>query len=138
MHALIIEDQFLIAAQIEDVLRSMGYMSFDTVDTEVKAILAAEERCPDIITADQRITDGCGVEAVRAICIARSIPVVFVTSYPDEVRRLAPNAIVMGKPFGDRKLRDAVGQAVLRMNPTQPVASGDELRDVGSGAMRRL
>lgn len=123
MHALIIEDQFLVAAQIEDVLRSLGYTSFDTVDTEVNAILAAEQRCPDLIAADQRIAEGTGVEAVRAICIARPIPVVFISSYPAEVRRLAPNAVLIGKPFGERKFRDAVTEAILRVKPAQSMAS---------------
>ena len=111
MHALIIEDQFLVAAQIEDVLRDLGFTSFDMVDTEVKAILAAEQRCPDLITADQRIAVGTGVESVRAICIARAIPVVFISSYPDEVSRLAPDDVLIGKPFGESTLRDAVARA---------------------------
>ena len=113
MHALIIEDMFLEAAFIEDVLRTLGYTSFDIVDREEDAIRAAEERCPDLITVDQRITEGSGVNAVRAICATRAIPVVFISEYRAEVLRLAPDAVIIGKPFGERSLRDAVEQAIL-------------------------
>lgn len=113
MHALIIEDMFLEAAVIEDVLRTLGYTSFDIVDREEDAIRAAEVRCPDLITADQRIREGSGVSAVRLICATRAIPVVFISEYRAEVLRLAPDAVIIGKPFGERTLRDAVEQAIL-------------------------
>ncbi|HEX8533819.1 MAG TPA: response regulator [Allosphingosinicella sp.] len=71
MHALIIEDQFLIAALIEEELRELGYSSFDVVDRELSAVAAAERKCPDLITADERLTDGSGVEAVQKICVTK-------------------------------------------------------------------
>jgi two-component system, response regulator PdtaR len=111
MHALIIEDQFLIAALIEEVLASLGYTSLDVVGGEAEAIRAAAARCPDLIIVDQRLADGSGVEAVRIICADRPIPVVFVSEYGDEVRALAPEAVVIGKPFNDRMMRAAVGRA---------------------------
>jgi two-component system, response regulator PdtaR len=113
MHALIIEDQFLVAAFIEDVLRGIGYTSFDIVDREDDAIRAAEERCPDLITADHRITSGSGVQAVRVICARRAIPVVFISAFRSEVRKLVPGAVLIGKPFVELTLRDAVEQAIL-------------------------
>jgi DNA-binding response OmpR family regulator len=111
MHALIIEDQFLVAALIEDVLSGFGYTSFDAVDGEAAAIRAAEVRRPDLITVDHRISEGSGVGAVRAICAAAAVPVVFISEYGDEVRALAPDAVLIGKPFNDRMLADAVAQA---------------------------
>ncbi|HMG45885.1 MAG TPA: response regulator [Allosphingosinicella sp.] len=111
MHALIIEDQFLIAALIEDVLSGFGYTSFDVVDGESEAIRAAAARCPDLITADQRLAEGGGVEAVRIICAERDIPVVFISEYGDQVRALAPEAVLIGKPFNERIMRAAVDQA---------------------------
>jgi CheY-like chemotaxis protein len=112
MHALIIEDQFLVAALIEDVLRELGYTSFDLVDTEAEAIQAARERCPDLIIADERLSEGSGVKAVRVICADRSIPVVFITEYRTEVHREVPDAVLVGKPFGARALCEAVERSV--------------------------
>lgn len=111
MHVLIIEDQFLIAALIEDVLLGLGYHSFDAVDGEAEAIRAAGARRPDLITADQRLAQGSGVGAVRAICATRAIPVVFISEYGDEVRGLIPDAVLLGKPFNERMMRGAVMKA---------------------------
>lgn len=122
MHALIIEDQFLIAALIEDILRDLGYVSFDLADTEAGAIDAAERKCPDLIVADHRLTDGTGVEAVRTICAEQVIPVVFVSEYQDEVRQLVPEAVLIGKPFGERTLKGAVARAIaLSAQAAQPM-----------------
>lgn len=115
MHALIIEDRFVVAAQIEDVLREMGYGSFDFVEHEADAIAAAEVRCPDLITADQRLTSGTGVAAIRTICAGQPIPVVFITDYRDEVASAVPGAVIIGKPFAESILREAVARAVEEM-----------------------
>ena len=120
MHALIIEDQFLVAALIEEMLRGLGYTSFDVADGEPDAIRAAGERRPDLVTADQQLAQGSGVGAVRAICADGAVPVVFISEYGGEVRALAPDAVLIGKPFNDRMLREAVAKArALAAGPRQ-------------------
>jgi CheY-like chemotaxis protein len=122
MHALIIEDQFIVATLVEDVLRDLGYKTFDRVESDAEAIAAAMKRCPELITADQRLTDGTGVNAVRAICNMHPIPVVFVTGYPGEVLELVPDAVVIAKPFAVRTLREAVLQAKIDTVPPRRAA----------------
>lgn len=112
MHALIIEDQIAFALLVEDELRDLGYSSFDIVDTEAAAIVSATDRCPDLITADQRLASGSGVNAIRAICAHRYIPFVFITSYRNEVREQPPEAMVLGKPFWPPTLHQAIEQAI--------------------------
>jgi len=111
MHALIIEDQFLIATLIEDELRELGYATFDVVDREREAVTAAERRCPELITADDRLTDGSGIEAVRRICAHQVVPVVFIVGNPHELASPVSYAAVIGKPFGGSRLREAIGEA---------------------------
>jgi CheY-like chemotaxis protein len=55
MHALIIEDEPLIAMLIEDCLRLLGYDSIQFAATEAEAVAAASMRCPDLITSDVRL-----------------------------------------------------------------------------------
>ena len=50
MHALIIEDESLIAMAIEDALRGCGFLSFDVAVSADEAITAAALKCPDLIT----------------------------------------------------------------------------------------
>ena len=111
MHALIIEDSFILAMEVEDALRPLGYTSFDIAPDVAAALAAAEARCPDLIVADQRLDSGTGTEAVRRICTEKPIPVVFVTGSAREVRADLPYAIIVEKPFHHRVLHSAISRA---------------------------
>lgn len=113
MHALVIEDQFLIATLIETELRDLGYTTFDIVDGVEEAVEAAEERCPDLITADDKINGGTGVKAVQQICAERIIPVVFIVDQPQKVVRPVPFAATIAKPFRGAQLHAAIGEALV-------------------------
>lgn len=108
MHALIIEDEFLIAAMIEDALRELGYTSFDLVGSEAEAVAAAQTHTPDLITADDRLKYGSGPGAVRTICKGSSIPVIFIVGNPHAVEGAFEHSIVLGKPYRSHQLGDAV------------------------------
>ncbi|MEO6114351.1 MAG: response regulator [Sphingomicrobium sp.] len=99
MHALIIEDEYLIAVAIEDALRECGFTSFDIAASAEDALAAAERKCPDLITADVELRPGCGITAVQAICSKNTIPVVFITGSPAEVRIRMPGHAMVEKPF---------------------------------------
>jgi DNA-binding response OmpR family regulator len=114
MHALIIEDSFLVAMTVEDALRPLGYLSFDIAVNVSEAIAAAERCCPDLIVADQRLETGTGVEAVRRICAEKSIPVLFVTASASEVHAELPGAILLHKPFQGTALHAAVREALAK------------------------
>lgn len=112
MHALIIEDEVSTVDCIERSLRALGYTSFDIAFSGAEARAAAQIRCPDVITADLRLVDGSGVDAVLEICSHMAIPVVFITSQQDEIKGLLPGAIIVAKPFGPETLQPALAQAV--------------------------
>ena len=112
MHALIIEDRPMIAGLIEEELRDLGYTSVEIVDGEAQAIEAALRRAPDLITADDGLAEGTGIGAVRAICATRPVPVVFLVGNPHDVEPLVGGAVLVGKPFGGERLRDAVAEAI--------------------------
>jgi CheY-like chemotaxis protein len=114
MHALIIGDQFIIASLIEDLLRDLGYRSFEVARSEQAAIEAAENQCPDLITADHRLSAGSGIKAVLEICEKRPIPVVFIVGDSTAVVQALPEAVVVNKPFRDHELTSAVGEALVR------------------------
>jgi CheY-like chemotaxis protein len=83
MHALIIEDRPVIALMIEDELADLGYASAAIATSETQAIDLANQRRPDLITADDDLAQGSGIAAVRHICRDQAIPVVFITGEPD-------------------------------------------------------
>lgn len=113
-HALIIEDELLLAFSVQEALGPLGYSTFAIATSMAQAIEAAEKQCPDLIVADHRIVDGTGTEAVQAICSDKAIPVVFVTGSELEVRAHLPEALIVPKPFTPSHLERAVTAAVER------------------------
>lgn len=139
MHALIIEDQPLIAAIIQSVLEDCGFRTFAVAASSDDAIRAAARRCPDLITVDVCLECGDGIEAIRYICPDLSLPVIFITGRaPAEVRAEIPEVPVLKKPFSAQTLTYAVAASLRqRAGPTasnQPQLS-DELHP--DGPLRR-
>ena len=112
MHALIIEDEPLIAMSIEDVLRDCGFTSIAFATSIDLAVAAAKRRCPDLITADVQLAPGCGIDAVGVICSSKVIPVIFITATAQDVQARRPGSIVVDKPFDEEGLRAALGEAM--------------------------
>lgn len=108
MHALIIEDEPLIAMSIEDVLRTSGYTSFDFAICAEDAANAASSRCPDLITSDVMLKPGNGIDAIEAICAKSPIPVIFITSNPEQVHERLPAYAVVCKPFSEADVASAI------------------------------
>jgi CheY-like chemotaxis protein len=100
-HVLIIEDETLIALDLEDILIRLGATSCDLVDTEQGAISAAAAHRPDIITADVVLKSGLGPSAVETIIDQHgSIPVIYITATP-EVCRPSETQRVLRKPVSE-------------------------------------
>jgi DNA-binding response OmpR family regulator len=116
MHALIIEDESLIAMAIEDALRGCGFTSFDFAVSAEEAVAAAARKCPDLITADVELRPGCGITAVQSICSGQRIPVLFITGSPGEVRIRMPGHGLVEKPFSPDHIMDATKLAMESRN----------------------
>jgi CheY-like chemotaxis protein len=112
MHALVIEDELMIAAEIEFVLRNCGFATVDIARSGEAAIDAAAANCPDLITADFDLRPGCGIEAVRTICPEPATPVIFITAHAKEVRRRMPQYTVLPKPFSEQTLTYTIAAAL--------------------------
>jgi two-component system, response regulator PdtaR len=107
LHALVIEDELLIALDIEQQLKELGFASVDIATSEMEAIELAQERCPDLITADVELREGDGISAIRKICArAGQVAIIYITSRTD-LLDLVPDSIVIQKPFATGKLRQA-------------------------------
>jgi len=112
VHALIIEDEFLIATAIEDALRDCGFATFDIAHSMLTAIDAAGRKCPDLITADVQLSPGCGIATLQEICSGTPIPVIFISGNGADVRRKLPDRHVLDKPFSEASLIAAVAVAM--------------------------
>jgi len=114
MHALIIEDDYLIGQALRDMLERMGFLSFSFARSEDTAVFGASEQKIDLITADVRLLPGDGLRAVEAICGKRHIPVIFATGYAEELRDRNPDAVVIQKPIKEQELAAVVREVLDR------------------------
>lgn len=112
-HALVIEDVFLIAMAIQDELQDCGYDTVDIAASESEAIRLASETCPDLITADDKLEEGSGINAIRIICKDLALPVVVITADARGILEKVPDAVCLLKPFTHRELAAAIEQASL-------------------------
>lgn len=96
-HALVIEDEILVAIEIEALLKAQGFTSVAIADSPLDALDSALKRKPDLITADYRIIDGTGVEAVKMIMAHLGpIPVVYITGH---AKALEDESLIVQKPI---------------------------------------
>jgi CheY-like chemotaxis protein len=114
---LIVEDEAIIAMEIENQLQSLGYEVTSIVDTGEKAIRKAEEDKPDLMLMDIRIKGEMdGIDTAEEIRNRFGIPVIFSTAYLDEERIdrakiTMPFGYVL-KPIQERDLRVTIEMAL--------------------------
>lgn len=88
---LIVEDEFLLALSIEEMVQQMGYAVCDCVATGRSAVRAAETHRPDIVLMDIRLAQGGdGIDTAKAIRTAFGIRSIFISAHTDPatVRRM--------------------------------------------------
>ena len=108
MHAYIIEDDYLIAHALQDMLDDLGFTKFSFARSEDAAVLGANQPDIDLITADVRLLPGDGVNAVETIRAEHKVPVLFITAYREELEERKPDAVVLQKPVKQEELAAAV------------------------------
>jgi len=112
---LIIEDEPIIAMDIEELVLNCGHRVVGMATTEAEAVELAERHKPGLILADINLgIGGDGTAAVSRIMKHHYAPVIFVTAYPERLltgEDLEP-AFVITKPFEPLTLAIATYQAV--------------------------
>ncbi len=112
---LIIEDEPIIAMDIEELVQSCGHRVIGTATTERDAVEIAGRTRPGLILADINLgIGGDGANAVASIQRIHPVPVIFVTAYPERLltgEEVEP-AFVITKPFEPMTLAVATFQAV--------------------------
>ncbi|MEX2519686.1 MAG: response regulator [Paracoccaceae bacterium] len=117
---LIIEDEPIIALDIEAIVSGMGHEVVDIADTHKDAVAKAAASKPDLILADIQLADGSsGVEAIDEIMLTTTLPVIFITAYPERLLtgdRVEPPFLIT-KPFRPEAVEAAIAQALFHRKP---------------------
>lgn len=123
---LIIEDEPLIAMQLEDLVTDLGHTVVGTAATRAQAEKIFAERRPALVLADIQLADGSsGIDAVDQILKESDVPVIFITAYPEKLLtgdRPEPTYLIT-KPFHEATVRAAISQ-VLFFGTSRPLPTG--------------
>jgi CheY-like chemotaxis protein len=113
---LIIEDEPVIAMDIQSVVERLGHRVVGMARTRTQAVKEAERTRPGLILADIQLADkSSGLDAVNDILEGFEVPVIFITAYPERLltgERPEPT-FLLTKPFSDDTLRALISQALF-------------------------
>ena len=113
---LIIEDEAVIALSLADLVKTVGHDVIGIAATKNEAVALAAKSKPGLVLADIRLLDGSsGLDAVHDILRTWSVPVVFITAYPERLltgQRPEPTFLIT-KPFQPSTVLVTISQALL-------------------------
>lgn len=116
---LVVEDEILVARDLQDRLREMGYDVPEVAATGAEALAMVEEFRPDLVLMDIRLRgDLDGVETAERLRGRFAVPVVYLTAYADQVtveraKVTEPFGYVL-KPFQERELESTIAIALYK------------------------
>ncbi|MCP8937277.1 response regulator [Alsobacter sp. SYSU M60028] len=113
---LIIEDEPLIALDLQSLVEDLGHRVVDVARTHKEAVAAIARLTPGLILADIQLADGSsGLEAVNEILGMLEVPVIFITAYPERfLTGMRPEpAFLITKPFLTDTVKAVISQALF-------------------------
>jgi CheY-like chemotaxis protein len=115
-HVLIIEDEPIIAMDIESIVKDLGHEVTGIAVTRAEAVALAKADRPGLVLADiQLADDSSGIDAVADILADIDVPVIFITAFPERLltgQRPEPTFLIT-KPFQQATLKATIAQALF-------------------------
>ena len=118
-HILIVEDENIVAKDIENTLKRMGYTVTGIASSGEEALKKVTNKQPDLVLMDIKLKGNMdGIEAAKQLRSNFNIPVVFLTSYSDEetlqrAKATEPYGFIL-KPFSEDDIHSTIEIAVYK------------------------
>jgi DNA-directed RNA polymerase specialized sigma24 family protein len=113
---LIIEDEPMIAFDIESIVESLGHKVQGIARTHAESVSLFKSGSAGLVLADIQLADGSsGLEAVNELLKLREVPVVFITAFPERLltgERPEPT-FLLTKPYRPETVRATISQALF-------------------------
>ncbi|MCA0919018.1 response regulator [Pseudooceanicola nanhaiensis] len=114
---MIIEDEAIIAMDLQSIVAEMGHGVTGVARTRDEAVKLGKAERPDLIFADIQLADNSsGIDAVNDLLRALGdIPVIFITAFPERLltgEKPEP-AFLITKPYTEEQVRLAASQAMF-------------------------
>ena len=129
---LIVEDESVVALNMSHILASLGYRVLGPVGTGPKALALIETDPPDLVLLDIKLRGGMdGIEVAEQIRAGRHIPIVYVTTYTDDLTlsraKVTEPYGYITKTFEDRELHSTIEMALYKYQMEQSLLEKDEI-----------
>jgi PAS domain S-box-containing protein len=142
---LVVEDEKIVAKDVENRLKNMGYQVPAVASTGEDAIIRAEEFRPDLVLMDIMLKGAMdGVTAAETIRGRFNIPVIYVTAYSDQntldrAKISEPYGYLL-KPFEERELHSTIEMALYKHKMEKRIKESEQwlsttLRSIGDGVI---
>jgi CheY-like chemotaxis protein len=113
---LIIEDEALIAMDLQSLVENLGHEVKGIARTRTEAVALAKNKDLGLILADIQLADGSsGLDAVNDLLNTFEVPVIFITAYPERFltgTRPEP-AFLITKPYQPAMVSAVISQALF-------------------------
>ena len=129
---LVVEDENIVARDIQNTLKHLGYIVTGIAATGEDAIQKAGATQPDLVLMDIMLKGyQDGVEAAQKILALHNIPVVYLTAFTDEktlqrAKVSEPYGYVL-KPFEERELQIAIEMAIYKHRMAKKLQDREQL-----------
>lgn len=114
---LVIEDEAIIAMDIQSIVAEMGHAITGVARTRAMAVEVGRRERPDLILADIQLADNSsGIDAVNDLLTHfGDIPVIFITAFPERLLTgdKPEPAFLISKPYTEEQVRSSVSQAMF-------------------------
>jgi PAS domain S-box-containing protein len=142
---LIVEDERIVARDIQTQLTRLGYAVVGTTRFGEQAVQLATELNPDLVLMDIRLEGAVdGIAAAQEIRNRLQVPVVYLTAYADEetlqrARVTEPFGYIL-KPFEERELRTVIEMALYKHQAERKLRESERryaitLSSIGDGVI---
>jgi CheY-like chemotaxis protein len=116
---LVVEDEAIIAMDIQSILKKIGYSSSEVVHSGEESIQKVASGHPHLVLMDIKLKGNLdGIEAARQILHRYNVPVVYITAYGDENTLKRANGTArfgyITKPFEESDLQTTIQGALQK------------------------
>jgi len=123
-NVLIIEDEPIIAMDLEGLLQNLGHTVLGIARTHSEAVERGQIHRPGLILADiQLADDSSGIDAVNELLEFTQVPVIFITAFPERLLtgKGPEPAFLITKPFDPEIVKAVVSQALFFDKKSAPL-----------------
>ena len=128
---MVVEDEYLVAHDVELSLEHLGYNVSAVVDSGEEALDRAERERPDLVLMDIVLAGMLdGIDTATLIRARHDVPVVFLTAYADKnmidrAKQAQPYGYLV-KPFDSRELGSTIEIALFKSEQDKRVVESEQ------------